>query len=59
MTIPRDSYGILAEEALREAFNDAGIEYNGAAFTKIGLLIQYWADKDILADGELEIGDYE
>jgi hypothetical protein len=59
MTITLDTYGILAEEALREAFDDAGIEYNGAAFTKINLLIQRWADKDILANGNLDIGDYE
>lgn len=59
MTIPLDSYGILAEEALREAFDDAGIEYNGAAFTRINLIIQRWADQGILADGDLDIGDYD
>lgn len=59
MDFEQDEIGALAQEAIEEAFNDAGIPYNNAAITKINLIIQHWADMEILADGELGIGDYE
>lgn len=54
-----DDIGAIAEEALCEAFNEAGIPYNSQALTKIAMIVERWAKLNILADGNLDVGDYK
>ena len=58
-TIDDDEIGSFVEDALCDAFNDAGLNYNGQAFTAIGKIIQNWMDDGILVDGTLDVGHYE
>ena len=57
-TIDDDEIGSFVEDVLRDAFNDAGLPYNGPAFTRLGQIVKQWAEEGILADGSLDVGDY-
>lgn len=56
--ITTEDMDIFVADALCDIFNDAGISYNGQAFTRIGQIVKQWAEQGILADGTLDIGDY-
>ena len=56
--VANDDIGSFAADCLRDAFNEVGISYNGAAFMRVGLLIQNWVDDGSFADGSLDTGDY-
>ena len=58
MAIETQEIGSFVEDILRDAFNDAGLSYNGQAFARIGQIVQDWADDGTLTDGNLDIGDY-
>jgi len=56
--ITSDDVDTFVEDALCDAFNDAGLPYNSQAFARLGQIVKEWAEEGILADGSLDIGDY-